>query len=170
MTDKERSLKKLKTGLRGPKKEINKMIEDISSDIDKNIGNSANYESIESSIGNADCLIEDFNTNYITYIDKHRQKIFRICTIILGCAGALFAIIGQAGKMIYINSDSVAKTGGADGPVEVIQEFEPYTALDVFELFTKVSVPILLVFILMVIIILVKRRRKYPPDVSKSVF
>lgn len=160
MTDKEFYIKSLSKKLKGPKKEIQKMIADISADIDNSIGYSANRHDIENNFGNVDSLAENFNQNYITYISERRKKRLYICTVVSGCIGLILTITALIGKKIYMNGSNIAKTGGSDGPTEVIRNFEPYTILDIYNIFEKISVLFFLLFIILIIYVSIKRHVK----------
>lgn len=138
----------------------NKIISDISYDIEKELSNEETAENIIAKLGNAKDLAQEFNQNYPEYRETKKLKKIKFLTLVSFIVAGICSVVGLLGRYAFFNSDNVSRVGGVSLPTEVITTSEPISVLFLFDTFIKFSIVVAIIALVGVVYLIVKSSKR----------
>lgn len=86
-----------------------------------------------------------------------KVKLFALVNIIIATVSG---VVGLVGRYVFLRSDNVTHTGGADLPAKVIITSESVSALVLFDILIKISIVAVIIALIGVGYFIVKSKKK----------
>ena len=87
-----------------------------------------------------------------------KVKLFALVNIIITTVSGA---VGLVGRYVFLRSDNVTYTGGADLPAKVITTSEPVSALLLFDILIKISIVVAVIALIGVGYFIVKSKNDF---------